>query len=116
MHPLHICQVNFSIPYSTQQAWERPLPPHFTSLLFLHDIMVPLEALVYTLSSLARSQMVLPNKKAPSSPDCEVVIWRVDVKLPSRSALRLWSVRRCWRGNGQPPSRRGVPGGAGLSY
>src|ERR1041384_6923389 len=51
-----------------------------------------------------------------SSPDCEAVVWRVDVKPPSRSALRLWNVSRCWRGSEPPPSRRGVPDGAGLSY
>ena len=53
------------------------------SLLFLHDAMASWEALGYNLSSLAHDQTGLPNTKALSSPDSEVIVWRVDVKLLS---------------------------------
>src|SRR4030095_4753282 len=89
-------------------------PPSYLSLLFLHNTMVSLEVLRYTMSPLVLGQTIFLNNL--SSPDCEVVVWRVDVKLPSRSALRLRNVTRCWRDSGQPPPRRGVPDGAGLSY
>src|SRR4030095_4955793 len=46
----------------------------------------------------------------------EVSIWRVDASLLSPSASPLRNARRCWRGNGPPPSQQGVPDGAGLSY
>ena len=53
----------------------------------------------------------------PYSSSCEISIWLVDAPplLPSASPLR--SAGRCGHGSvQQPPSRRGVPDGAGLSY
>ena len=53
----------------------------------------------------------------PYSSSCEISIWFVDAPplLPSASPLR--SAGRCGHGSVQrPPSRRGVPDGAGLCY
>src|SRR5262247_3090333 len=46
----------------------------------------------------------------------EVSIWHVDASPLSSFASPLRNARRCWHGNGPPPSQRGVPAGAGLSY
>jgi hypothetical protein len=42
--------------------------------------MASWEALRYNLFSLAPGQRGHPNTKALSSPDSEVIVWRVDVK------------------------------------
>ena len=55
--------------------------PSYVSSLFLHGAMVSLETSGYNPSLLALSQTVLLNNL--SYPDCEVVVWRVDVKPPS---------------------------------
>ena len=64
-----------------QRVYEETHIPSYVSLLFLHVTVVSLAALGYTMTPLARGQTEFPNKRDPSSPDCEVVVWRVDVKL-----------------------------------
>ena len=52
----------------------------FVIVAIMHVTVVSLAALGYTMTPLARGQTEFPNKRDPSSPDCEVVVWRVDVK------------------------------------
>src|SRR4029450_4022799 len=82
-------------------------------LLFLYDAVVFLGALGCIMLPFAWDQPRLPNEKASFSPACKVAVWRVDALSPSRSAFHLRNVRRCRHGSGPPPSRRGVPDGAG---
>ena len=52
------------------------------SLLFLYDTVAFLGVLGYSLLSSIWGQTVLPNKKDPFSPACEVPVWLVDAPPP----------------------------------
>src|SRR5437016_5213931 len=78
-------------------------------LLFLNTTIVFLEVW-------DRVSLFWHGAKGPIFSSCEVSIWLVDVKLPSRSVSRLRNAARCWRGNGRRPYLLGVPDAAALSY